>query len=290
MTILTLGRLLVLGAIWGASFPLIRHSVPAFGPAWIIEGRVALGAVAMTILCLIQGRRLPVRGHEKRFMVMGFINSAFPFLCFGFAAQTFSASLLSIFNATTPIFAGILAAIFLKRRVSPLGWFGMAVGLSGVALIGFEGMAVKGDGVFTALIACILAPLSYSYASIYVLQQADSIEPVDNAHGSLWAGAIMLLPIALMSPPPVREAGWIDWSAVAMLGLGCTAWAYMLFFRLLSDVGPVKALSVTFLIPLFGIFWGWLFLGEQVSRLMLGGGLLVLAGSALINLGPKSSA
>lgn len=290
MTILTLGRLLVLGAIWGASFPLIRHSVPAFGPAWIIEGRVVLGALAMTVLCLIQGRRLPVRGHEKRFLVMGFINSAFPFLCFGFAAQTFSASLLSIFNATTPIFAGILAAVLLKRKVSLLGWFGMAVGLSGVALIGYEGMAVKGDGVLMALIACFLAPLSYSYASIYVLQQADSIEPVDNAHGSLWAGALMLLPIALMSPAPVREAGWVDWSAVVMLGLGCTAWAYMLFFRLLADVGPVKALSVTFLIPLFGIFWGWLFLGEQVSYLMLGGGLLVLAGSALINLGPKSAA
>jgi drug/metabolite transporter (DMT)-like permease len=284
MSILTLSRLLLLAAIWGASFPLTRHSVPAFGPAWLIEGRVLFGAIALGLWCLFQGRRLALGRDWRHFVVLGVVNSALPFLCFGYAAQTFSASLLSIFNASTPIFAGILGAFWLKRRVSPVGWLGMAVGVAGVALIGFEGLAVKNDNVWWALVACFLAPLSYSYASLYATRHSDTAHPLDNAHGSLWVGAALLMPLAILSPAPLRQPVWFDWVSVAALGLLCTSYAYVLFFKLLVDIGPVKALSVTFLIPLFGVFWGWLFLDEHVSMTMIAGGVLVLMGSALMHL------
>lgn len=288
MSILTLSRLLLLAAIWGGSFPLIRHSVPAFGPAWLIEGRVGLGALALTVWGLYQGRRLNLLKDWRHFAVLGIVNSALPFLCFGYAAQTFTASLLSIFNATTPIYAGLLGAFWLKQRVSGLGWLGMAVGVAGVALIGVEGFAVKNDNVAGALVACFIAPLSYAYASLYATRHSDSVDPLDNAHGSLWMGAFLLMPLALASPEPLRDPAWMDWLAMVLLGLACTSLAYVLFFRLMVEIGPVKALSVTFLIPLFGVFWGWLFLGEQVTAVMLAGGAMVLTGSALIHVKKRS--
>lgn len=283
MPILTFGRLFLLAAIWGASFPLIRSSVSAFGPAWLIEGRLALGALALAVFCLSQRRVFAFRRNWKHFLVLGIINSAFPFLCFGYAAQTFSASLLSIFNASTPIFAGILGVFWLKRKVSTLGWLGMLVGVAGVALIGLEGIAVKGENTVLALVACLLAPVSYSYASLYTTHYSKDVHPLDNAHGSLWMGAALLLPLAVGSPAAIRVPEFSDWAAIVTLGLLCTSFAYLLFYRLLLDMGPVKALSVTFLIPLFGIFWAWLFLGEQITHTMWIGGGLVLLGSALIH-------
>ena len=272
-----------MAAIWGASFPLTRSSVSAFGPAWLIEGRLVLGALALAVFCLSQRRVFAFQRNWKHFLVLGIINSAFPFLCFGYAAQTFSASLLSIFNASTPIFAGFLGAVWLKKKVSGLGWLGMAVGVSGVALIGLEGIAVKGENTLWALVACLLAPMSYNYASLYTTHYSKDVHPLDNAHGSLWVGAALLLPLAAGSPAAIRVPVFSDWAAVVTLGLLCTSFAYFLFYRLLLEMGPVKALSVTFLIPLFGVFWAWLFLGEQITQAMWMGGALVLLGSALIH-------
>ncbi len=245
---------------------------------------MGVGALALGIWALYQGRKLNIARDWRHFSILGVVNSALPFLLFGYAAQTFSASLLSIFNATTPIYAGALGAVWLKRKVSALGWFGMAVGVAGVAMIGAEGFAVKNDNVLGALVACFVAPLSYGFASLYATRHADTTDPLDNAHGSLWVGTLLLMPLAVMSPAPLREPALMDWLTIAMLGLGCTSFAYLLFFRLLVEIGPVKALSVTFLIPLFGVFWGWLFLGEQVTGTMMAGGALVLVGSALIHM------
>ncbi|MBI4756979.1 MAG: DMT family transporter, partial [Betaproteobacteria bacterium] len=230
--------------------------------------------------CLRRG--LAARAHWRHYLVMGLINSALPFLLFAYAAQTLSASLLSILNSTAPIFGAVVAALWLRTPVSRPAMAGLALGLAGVVLLVGGGVSVAERGVPAALAAALVAPLCYALASAYAKTTSAAVEPFDNAHGSMWAAALLVLPLMPLAPMRhVPAAG--DWLAVALLGVVCTGAAYLMYFRLIRDVGPVRALSVTFLIPVFGVLWGALFLGEPVGWSLLLGGALVLMGTALTN-------
>ena len=281
MTPASLCRLLALSAIWGASFLFMRIAVPALGPAWLIELRVGLAALFLAAVALWQRRALKLRHHWRHYLILGGFNTGLPFLLFAFAAQTLSASLLSILNATAPLWGTVIGAVVLRARLDGKAMLGLAMGLAGVALLtGFDESTLRA-GAGPAIAAALGAACCYAIASIYA-KSVEQVEPFANAHGSMWAATLLVAPLLLFAPPVATIPDSGITAAVAALGIVCSGIAYLLYFRLVNDLGPAPALTVTFLIPLFGVLWGHLFLGEAVGWHTLAGTVIVLTGTALV--------
>lgn len=282
MDVASIFRLIALAAIWGGSFLFMRIGAPVFGPGVMIELRVGLAALFLWLVCRFLGRQTRLLRQWRHFLIIGLLNSALPFMLFAYAAQTLSASLLSILNSSAPIYGAIIAAVWLRQPVSRSAAAGLLLGVAGVTTLVAGSPMVHGDGWWWAIAAGLAAPFCYGLASVYTKQSSTAVDPTDNAHGSMWAAAILVLPFALLQP--IRQTPTpFDWIAVSALAIVCTGAAYLMFFRLIKDVGPMRALSVTFLIPVFGVLWGALLLGESVGWSKLFGGALVLCGTALAN-------
>ncbi len=274
-------RLLLLAAIWGASFLFMRIGAPVLGPSLLIFARVSLAALFLLAVSIYWRRPLNATRHWKHYLVLGLFNSGLPFLLFAYAAQTVSASLLSILNATAPIWAAVISAVWLRTRLSPKVLLGMFLGLFGVALLArVETLAIPIRGVL-AITAGLGAAFSYGIATTYT-KSATTVEPFANAHGSMWAATLILLPFALHAPTMATAPTLLISVSVAALGILCSGVAYLLYFRLIADLGAASALTVTFLIPMFGILWGAVFLDEQVGWYTLVGGAMILIGTALV--------
>jgi drug/metabolite transporter (DMT)-like permease len=276
-------RLVTLAAIWGGSFLFMRISAPVLGPAVLIEFRVLFAAVFLLLVGLVLRKKaapLNLREHWKHYLMLGFFNSALPFLLFAFAARTLSASVLSVLNATAPMWGAIIGALWSRQAVSLRTAAGLLLGTAGVALlVGFDSMTAR-PGAGIAVVAALAAALSYGIASLYA-RSARSVAPFANAHGSMWASALLVLPALPFFPPSGPPTMTVAASVVA-LGVLCSGIAYLLYFRLIDEIGPTSALTVTFLNPVFGILWGALFLGEVVGWYTIAGSAIVLAGTALV--------
>ncbi len=273
-------RLLSLSAIWGGSFLFMRIGAPVLGPAWLMEGRVGSAALFLAVVAVLCGQGLQARRHWRPCLFMGLVNSALPFLLFGYAAQTLSASLLSVLNAFSPIWGALIAAAWTRTPLTARTMAGLALGLVGVAvLVGFDGVTGE-PGAFGAILAALGATLLYGIATNYA-KSVRGVTPLALAHGSMWAATLMLAP-ALPFFPPASAPGPGVLAAVLALGVVCSGLAYLLYFRLIADIGAAPALTVTYLIPVFGILWGWLFLGEPLGWRTLAGTGVVILGAALV--------
>ena len=273
-------RLLLLSAIWGASFLFMRMGAPVLGPALLIELRVGLAAIFLFVVGMILKRGLNVPGNWKHYLVLGFFNSALPFLLFAFAARTLSASLLSILNATAPIWGAVIGAVWTRTAPSARALLGLGLGVSGVVmLVGFDPTALRPDASF-AIALSLSAAFSYGIATNYA-KVAKKVEPFANAQGSMWAAALLIAPTVPFFSNAVMPSATIA-LAVLALGVVCSGVAYLLFFRLIADVGATPALTVTFLVPVFGVFWGHFLLGEPVGWNTVAGACVVMLGTALV--------
>lgn len=214
---------------------------------------------------------------------MGLLNSTLPFLLFVVAASVLSAGLMSIFNATTPIWGAIIAWWWLGEKLTRTRVLGLLVGLLGVAGLawGKADFKITASGISPALgvAACVLAPFFYGVAANYSRQRLAGVPPLAVATGTQAAAALVLAGPAWLWWPAVQPSAQA-WGAAAVLAVACTSLAYVLFFRLIAHVGPAKAMSVTFLIPPFAMVWGWLFLAEQPTAAMLMGCVVILLGTA----------
>lgn len=274
-------RLFVLAAIWGASFLFMRIGVPVFGPVALILFRVAIAAAFLWLAGWWLRKHLELGRHWKHYLTIGILNSALPFLLFAYAAQTLPASLLAILNATSPLFAALIAALWLRTPTSHEVGLGLVCGFAGVAVLVGRNAGIAGSSdEWRPIAAGLLAPLSYSVASTYAKISLSAATPFGNAHGSMWMAMLTVLPLICLAPLRETPAA-SDWAILVTLGVVCTGAAYLLYFRLIEDVGPTRALSVTFLIPVFGVLWGWLLLDETIGWGTVIGGLLVLAGIGL---------
>ena len=273
-------RLLLLAAIWGSSFLFMRVAAPILGPMLLIAWRVGLAATFLLAIAAVSKRSIGVRAHWRHYLVLGTCNSAVPFLLFAFAAQTLSASLLSIVNATAPIFAAAIAGIVGRRLPSPKVALGLALGIAGVAVLASFDAVMLRSGAVVALLAALGASLSYGIASNYA-KSAPDVNPFANALGTMCAATLLIAPAAPFFPAHA-QAGASVVTGVVALGVLCSGVAYLLFFRLIADLGPASALTVTFLIPVFGILWGRLFLGEPIGIHTLAGSAIVVVGTALV--------
>jgi drug/metabolite transporter (DMT)-like permease len=273
-------RLVALAAIWGGSFLFLRICAPVLGPAVLIEFRVLLAALFLAVVGFILKKKLGLREHWKHFLILGLFNSALPFLLFAFAARTLSASVLSVLNATAPMWGALIGAIWSRQAVSARSAAGLVLGTLGVALlVGFDHVSTL-PGADIALAAALIAALSYSIASLYA-KSAKSVDSFANAHGSMWASSLLVLPALALFPAPGQPTVGVM-GAVLALGVLCSGIAYIMYFRLIEEVGTTSALTVTFLNPVFGILWGALFLGEVIGWYTIAGSAIVLIGTALV--------
>jgi len=273
-------RLILLASIWGGSFLFMRLTATSLGPAFLIEGRVLAAALCLLLISLYLRRQLKFVSHLKHFFIIGAFNTALPFLLFAYAAQTLNASTLAILNSTAPLFGAVIASIWQKEPLKLKASAGLLVGMIGVSvLVGHQALALGEQGLW-AIAACLLAALMYGFSANYT-KVAPVVAPFENAHGSMWAAVIVVLP--LLAFMPIRDPVTLPISlSVLSLGIVCTGFAYLLYFRLVKDDGPASALSVTFLVPLFGLLWGRLFLNEEIGLNTLLGALLVITGTILV--------
>jgi drug/metabolite transporter (DMT)-like permease len=279
-------ELLLLAALWGASFLFLRVAAPAFGPATLAGLRVAgAAAVLLPLLAWNPAGSAALRTHWRPIAVVGLTNSALPFLGFGFAALTIPAGLASIFNAAAPLFGAAIAWGWLGERPGPSRLLGLAIGFAGVAGLAIAKTrpgAVDGPALETALAitACIAATVAYGFSANYTRRRLAGVPPLAVAAGSQ-ATAALWLALPMLWWWPVQTPAPMAWGALALLAVACTGLAYLLYFRLIARVGAGNAITVTFLIPGFAVGWGALVLGEPVTGEMLAGCAVILVGTAL---------
>jgi drug/metabolite transporter (DMT)-like permease len=276
-------RLVALAAIWGASFIFIRVTAPVLGPVWMAEGRVLIGGLALAAWFAVIGFDSQWRRHWKFYATVGVINSAAPFSLYGFAGMHLSASVMSILNATSPMFGLLLGAAFAGERITARKLAGVVVGMAGVALVArlgaFEGHPEPMLG--WAVAACLGAAFTYGLTGVYIKLRGAGVPSRGIAVGAQLCGALALAPF-LPLLPPVSTPDAAVLANLAALGILASAIALILYFRLMTDIGATRALTVTYLIPLFGLLWGVLFLGETLTAPVIAGGALILAGTMLV--------
>ncbi|RZI43409.1 EamA/RhaT family transporter [Herbaspirillum sp. HC18] len=270
-------RLFVLAAIWGASFLFMRIVAPVLGALWTAEVRVAIAGVAMLIFMQATKRAMHFRSNWPHYLVLGTLNSALPFALYSWAALTLPAGYSAILNATSPLWGALVGAAVLGETLTPRKIAGLATGVAGVAFLVRLGPAEFSPQVMLAALACVAAALCYGIAGAYSKKKSSGIAPPLMATGSQLGAALVLLPFLPLSPIRGEVTPFVMMIA-AMLALLCSAVAYFIYFRLIADIGPTKALTVTFLIPLFAMVWGALFLHETINlNTLIGCALVVLA-------------
>jgi len=280
MTVASIVRLLSLSAIWGASFLFMRMGAPVLGPVLLIGCRVLLAALFLAIVGAALRKPLDARRNALHYLVLGLFNSALPFLLFAFAARTLSASLLSILNATAPIWGAVIGALWTRTALPAKSLLGLALGVGGVALLVGVDPSTLRDGAPLAIALGLAASFSYGIATNYV-KSARQVDPFANAHGSMWAATLLIAPAVPFAPATAAPTLAVA-LAVLALGVVCSGIAYLLYFRLVADLGAASALTVTFLIPVFGVLWGHAVLGEPVGWNTAAGALVVIVGTALV--------
>ncbi|WP_248768789.1 DMT family transporter [Pseudomonas sp. MWU12-2345] len=277
-------RLLVLAAIWGASFLFMRISVPVLGALPTAFFRVLLGAIGLTVILAILKTKIDFKGKLKEIMVLGVINSGIPFLMYSVAALLLPAGYSAIFNATTPLMGVMIGWMCFSDSLTPKKAAGVLIGLMGITLLTSTGPVTLSISVVMGALACLVATSCYGAAGFLTKRWVADKGGLDAklvAFGSQIGATLFLAPffgISATANPPATWGNSQVWIALVAVGFICTACAYILYFRLIADIGPVRSLTVTFLIPPFGVLWGVMFLGEHLSAAHLyGGGLICLA-------------
>lgn len=269
-------RLVTLAAIWGASFLFIRIAAPVFGVIATADVRMLIAGGALAGYYLLTGFDAQWRRWWRYYLAIGALNSVLPFLLYGYAALDLTAGLLAVLNATSPMWGAILSALVLRERMSLGRVAGLLIGVAGVALVS----GAEASGRSLAVLAGLGAAFCYGLTGVAMRRWARDTTAKGMAAGSLLMGGLLLAPAMAVVPP--------SWPgipvALAMLALGliCGSVAYILYFRLMADIGATGALTVTYLIPIFGVIFGALFLGEALTPAMLAGAFVVILGTVLV--------
>ena len=273
--------LVALSAIWGSSFMWIKIGVRELSPATLVLGRVGVGALTLVPVVLIAlGRRralAELRRYWWPLVITGALNVALPFWLLSWGETRIDSGVAAIIQAAAPIFLAGLALLFVPaERVTGWRLVGLLVGLAGVGLL----VGVQRGGDVLAAVAVALAALCYAGGILYAGRSLSGVEPMLTALGSLLAATFLVLPGGIAQAPssmPSRETI----VAVLVLGVVCSAIAYLLYYGILASAGASRAILVTYLVPAAAVFYGALFLSEPVTAPALGGLALILGGVAL---------
>jgi drug/metabolite transporter (DMT)-like permease len=284
-------ELLLLASLWGASFLFMRVAGPEFGPIALSFLRAAIAALLLLPFLLLGSGAAELKTHWKRLALVGVLNSAIPFCLLALATVSLSGGFAAILNATAPLWAAVIAWIWLADKMDGSRIVGLMIGFAGVVILLANKIGLNAPGVPVAVLAAISAAFFYGIGANFTKKYMHGISTLAVATGSMLAATIVLLPGAVLFWPgePVSLLAWV---AVIVMGIASTGIAYVLYFRLIVNVGPAKAITVTYLIPGFAVIWGAIFINEELTTNMVIGGAIILAGTALatgmFSLGRKS--
>ena len=272
----------LLAAIWGGSFLLMKLGAAEFGPFATAFVRVVLASLFLLPLLVWRGQLAALRKHLKPILLVGALNSGIPFVLFGFSVLHISTGLNSILNATTPLWGAVVAWVWLRDKPTPLRILGLVIGFAGVAALAWDKATFKAGAASPgmAVLACLAATLCYGIAASFTKKYLTGVPPLASATGSQM-GATLLLVLPAATQMPAQAPSATAWLAIVLLAFFCTAVAYVLYFRLIARAGPARAVAVTFLIPVFGVAYGGLFLNEVITTTMVIFGAVIVLGTAL---------
>jgi drug/metabolite transporter (DMT)-like permease len=288
-----LSKLIFLAAIWGGSFIFMRISVPEVGVILTATLRISLAGFSLLLFTYLHRVPMMWRLNVKFYAVVGFFSAALPFSCFSFAAQYLPSAYSAVLNSTAPLFGALFSILWLSDRLTLRKLSGLLLGITGVTVLVGAGTILLNLQTLLAAFACLVAAASYAISSILVKKLGDhqhadlegpartGIHPYAMASGSLAMGGLMLLPALPFSLPAVMPSN-IALASLLALSLLSSALAQIIFIPLIGRVGPTRAMSVTFLIPIFGMLWGYLFLHEPVRMSTVIGSAIVLTAMRLI--------
>lgn len=276
----SLVELVFLAALWGASFLFMRVGSPEFGPILFMAFRTLTASIFLIPFMVLKNQHSQLKGRWRQVFIMGAFNTAIPFALFAYAVLTLSAGVTSVLNATTPLFGALIAFVWLKNKTSFVGMLGLSLGFIGVYILMSDKITGTNDSVILPTIAVLGATFCYGVAANYTKQYMSDIKPLALAAGSQISSTLMLLPIGLFFLPEQMPSNDAILSVI-LLGVLCTGIAYIIFFRLIAEAGATNAISVTYLIPVFGLFWGYLFLDEQITLTIIAGSSCILFGVGL---------
>lgn len=274
-------RLVVLAACWGLAFVFIRVAVQPLGAFVLVELRALLACLVLLLYASLSGVAIDWRRNWRKFVIFGALGSAFPFTLIALAQTVLSASFAVVLVTMAPLFSALIAAFWLGDRITVRKTGGLLLGLVGVALL--TGFTPDGAGAAPpwAVALALLTAALYGVAAVYSKRNLTGIAPLAAAAGSQFGAALLLLPLALSFPPNAAPS-LVQWLNVLALAVFSSALAFILYFRLIQSIGPVKTASVNYLTPLFGVAGGVLVLGEPLSANLLIGLVMILAGVTLV--------
>ncbi|WP_033727562.1 DMT family transporter [Pseudomonas cremoricolorata] len=271
-------RLLLLAAVWGASFLFMRIIAPQLGTVPTAFFRVAIACLGLLAIVAVSGAGWRFQGKLGACLLLGMINSGIPATLYSVAAQVLPAGYSAIFNATTPLMGVLIGALFFQEALTAAKLTGIFLGLLGVGILSGAGPVALDAALLQGALACLAATTCYGFAGYLARRWVSGLDSRLSALGSMLGATLLLAPAFVWSAatqPPASWGGWQVWLSLLGLGLVCTAFAYVLYFRLLGDIGPVKASTVTFMIPVFGVLWGAWLLDEPLSLAHAYGGALI---------------
>jgi len=273
--------LIALAAIWGSSFMFMRATAESFGPIALITTRVGVAALFLGLFLLTKARRKEFINNWRNLAWIGVTNSALPFCLFAYATLSLTGGMVSILNAMTPVLTALIAHLWLKDKMTTLQFIGLAISVSGLLLLIWNKLSFNLESVWPIL-AGVTAPLFYAFASNGTKKYLQGVTPLTATAGSLFFATLFMLLLLPFFIPDVSQISNTSWLYAVILGLVCTALAYLIFFKLIHNIGPSRAVSVTFLIPIFAFIWGYLVLDEVVTVRMWGATAVILVGMTLV--------
>jgi len=276
-----LARLVALAAMWGASYLFMRYAVPHLGPALMIELRVLVAGVLLAAFVYATGKSIAWRQHWRAWLFVGAVGLALPFALIAEALTAIDASTAAILNALSPLWATLFAALWIRDPITPAKSVGIVLCLVGTAvLVGWQPTPMAQRELVAASMS-VAATALYGYTIVFTKVKLRGASPMATSAATLLFAALAMLPFVPVDRD-LHAVPALAWWALAGLAIVSTTVAFIFYYRLIADVGPVKAITVTLLVPVFGMIWGVIFLGEPVTPGRLAGCAIILFGCALI--------
>ena len=282
MTRSAAARWLLLATLWSLQHLFMRVAVPVFGTPLVAGARAFFaGCFLLTWLLLVMRESLRLGANWRDHLAVSVTNNVLPFICFAYAATVLPASYLAVMNGLVPLWSAVVAAPVLGEALGVRRVAGFILGLAGVALIVNLGPVPLDASTTLGIAAGMAGAALWGWAGVLIRPRSGRLPPMSLAAGSILFSAILLAPAWATLPAP---AMWTPQAtaALVLLGLFCTGVAYLPFFTLVRDIGPTLTLTVGLAVPVLGILWGWLLLGEVITVAMLAGAALVLVALVLV--------
>lgn len=272
--------LLLLSAIWGASFLFLRVASPEFGPIALILVRMGVAFLTLAPLLFNRGFLKKLLQHAGPLAVVGILNQAIPFTLLSFATLRLEAGFTSLINATTPIFAAIVGALLFASTINRQQVIGLIVAFAGMFVLSADKLTFTSGGTGWAIVAGLLATFSYGVAVNYSHRYLTGLNAREIAVGSMFFSSVTLLVPGLWFWPE-QNPSFAAWTSALLLATLCTSLAFLMFYRVMRSAGAVASSTVTFMVPAFAVAWGVMLLGEEISLRLIIGMVITLLGTAL---------